>query len=264
MRRDFSGKTVVVTGAGGGLGRALCRRFGRAGARIGALDLVADTLDATAGELRRAGVEVATAVCDLTREDAVFAAFAELESRLGPTDVLVNNAGITHLKSFGRGETAAVRRVLEVNFLGAVHATAAAFDALVERRGLVIVITSVAGYAPLVGRTAYCASKHALHGFFDTLRSELRGSGAGVLLVCPSFIATPLRDGYRDEAAIDGRRQTVGADASPDAVAERIFAAAERGRRQISTGLVGRAAYWLHRLSPRLYEWVMLRKIRPE
>ncbi len=263
-RRRFGDHTVLITGAAGGLGTALARRFGRAGCRIGATDVRGEALADLAAELRHEGVTVATTAGDLTRESEAAAAVAELAARLGPVDVLINNAGITHLASFGTGESAAVRRVMEVNFLAAVHCTAAAFDHLVARRGLIIALSSVAGYAPLLGRAGYCASKHALHGFFDTLRAELRATGVEVLLVCPSFIATGLRDTYRDEARIGGRGQRVGAEDSPDAVAERIFRAAERGERQIATGRVGHAAFWLRRFAPRLYERLMVRRIRDE
>ena len=100
--------------------------------------------------------------------------------------------------------------------MGSVHCTSAAMDDLVSRRGLIIVISSVAGFAPLLGRSSYCASKHALHGFFDTLRLEQRATGVDVLMVCPSYIDTPIRRLYQDETPKDGKRQTVGSAASPD------------------------------------------------
>lgn len=265
-RRHFDGKTVLVTGAARGLGKALCVRFGgedgsggEGGARIAALDVDAPALEATAGELRAAGITIETAICDLRDEQATFDAACGLEERLGPIDVLIANAGVTHIEPFAPKETAAVRRLMEVNFLGAVHATAAVFDSIVARRGLIVAISSVAGYAPLVGRTAYCASKHALHGFFDTLRAELRGKGVQVLLVCPSSIATGLRDRYRATGEAD---PTVGGEDTPEAVADRIYRAARANRRMISVGRVGHLARWLHRFAPRLYERLMLRGTR--
>ncbi len=253
-RRRYEGKTVVVTGAARGLGKALAERFGRAGARVGGIDVLAEDLAAARDELRAAGVSAESATCDLADEAATAAAFRELREKLGPVDVLVNNAGITRVERFAAASSAAVRRVMEVNFLGAVHATAAAFDDLVARRGQIVVISSVAGFAPLWGRTGYSASKHALHGFFDTLRAELRGDGVEVLVVCPSFIAT----GIRGRPIAGGR---FGLEDRPEAVAARIFTAAERRRRFLATGRVGWLSFWVRRFAPRLYEALMRRSI---
>ncbi|MCG8460549.1 MAG: SDR family oxidoreductase [Holophagales bacterium] len=264
MGRSFAGKTVLVTGAAAGLGRALCHRFARAGARVGGLDVDATGLAQLERELD--GSSHAVAVADLAEGDAVEGAVAALVGRIGPVDTLVNNAGITHIRAFAPGEEAAVRRVMEVNFLGAVHATGACLRSIVERRGSIITISSVAGFAPLLGRSGYCASKHALHGFFDTLRLELRHTGVGVLVVCPSYIATDIRAGQDggDAPVDDGRSRVVGRQADPAAVADAVVRAAERGRRQLHVGRVGVAAHWLRRLAPRLYEHLMLRRVRDE
>lgn len=253
-RRTYDGKTVVVTGGARGLGQALCRRFGRAGARLGALDLLAEELAATRDALRAEGIVIETAVCDLSDEAATTAACGELRKRLGAAEVLVANAGMTHIRPFGPGESAAVRKVLEVNVLGAVHPVAALLDDLKAARGQIVVVSSVAGFSPLVGRTGYCASKHALHGFFDTLRAELRDDGVDVLLACPSSIATGIRETQSD-------RRAVGAEVSPATVADQIYSAARRRRRQVVIGRVGRAAFWLHRLAPRWYESLMRRQV---
>lgn len=260
-QRSFRDKTVLITGAAGGLGAALCRRFGQAGARIGALDLQAEALDALAEDLRQRGIHCATAACDISAATEVSTAIGQVEEPLGPTDVLINNAGITHRHPFGPGEADAVARVLAVNFTGSVHCTAAVFDQVVARRGLFVAISSVAGFAPLIDRSAYAASKHALHGFFNTLRTELRGTGVDVLLVCPSFIRTGLRDVIPQEN--DGDSWPVaGSVDSPEWAAEHIFHACVRGRRQISVGRVGHLSYWVYRFAPRFYEWLMIRRMR--
>ena len=253
-RRDFDGKTVIVTGAARGLGRALGKRFGDAGARVGGIDLAAEKLDAVTEELRAAGVTAAGAACDLVDEAATAATVGRLREELGPIEVLIANAGITHVRRFGAGEAAAVRRVTRVNFFGAVHAVAAAYDDLVARRGLIVAISSVAGYSPLVGRTGYSASKYALEGFCASLRAELHGTGVGVLVVRPSFIATGLQDS-------GGERNTFGAQDRPQDVAGQIYRAARRDRRYLTTGRIGGLSFWLHRFAPRLYEALMRRSM---
>lgn len=261
-RRRFRDRTVLVTGAAGGLGRALVERFSRAGARVGAVDVDADALRRAEESWRDPGRDdlataVATAVADLRNEGAVRRAVAEIEDRLGPVHALVNNAGISHIEAFAADQAGAVRRVMEVNYLGAVHATAACFDSVVEQRGLFVAVSSVAGFAPLVGRTGYAASKHALHGFFDTLRLELRGTGAGVLLVAPSYVAT----GIRRHQEVDDDDAGVRDEAAPEMVADCIVRAAERGRRFLPIGRVARISWWLRRWCPRLYERLMLRSM---
>ncbi len=266
--RDFSGRTVLITGAAGGLGRALCHRFAEAGARVAAVDVDASALSELKEELRALDAVAAFAEADLTDEPAIRQAVELLEMELGPVDTLICNAGITHLKNFAPDQCEAVRRVMEVNFLGSVHCTAACLGSIRANRGAIIVLSSVAGYAPLVGRTGYCASKHALHGFFDTLRCELRGTGIDISMICPSYIATGIRKRYEQSAdaapSAGDKGRTVGPEASPEWVAGQIFDAARSRRREIALGGVGRFSWWCRRLAPRLYERLMLRSIQSE
>ena len=262
--RRFDGRHVLISGAAGGLGRALCHRFAAAGARIGALDLHPEPLQTLADELSDGATAVATANADIAEEATCRRAIDALREELGPVDVLINNAGITHIRNFQGGEGAAVRRVMEVNFMGSVHCTEAALDDLIERRGMIITLSSIAGFAPLIGRSGYCASKHALHGFFNTLRLELRHSGVDVMLVCPSFIRTGIRQNFEDPQPVDGRRQSLGKGASPESVAELILQAARRRKRHITTGVLGHLSHWATRLVPRFYEAMMVRRIRDE
>jgi NAD(P)-dependent dehydrogenase (short-subunit alcohol dehydrogenase family) len=263
MARDFSGKTVVVTGAAGGLGRALCLRFAAAGARIVALDRDAAVLQELTSQL---GGNAIGCECDVSREEDCTRAVAEARRAFGGVDVLVNNAGITHRSAFATTRPEVIRRVMEVNFFGALHCTHAALEDLLARHGMVIAVSSVAGFAPLIARTGYAASKHALHGFFDSLRSELHAEGVDVMLVCPSFIASGI-----DRAALggDGRqaaapRRTTGAEATPDEVAARILEAARRCRRLCLPATTSCLAWWLSRIAPRFYERQMLERVGAE
>lgn len=261
-QRDFKGNNVLVTGAAGGLGKTLCDSFAHCGARIAALDLQPEPLQDLAEDLRQKGHDVATATADVAKEDEVMTAVSSLRQELGGLDVLINNAGITHVRNFRRDESAAIQRVMEINFMGSVHCTAAVLDDLIERQGMIITLSSVAGFAPLIGRTGYSASKHALHGFFNTLRLELRHTGVDVMLVCPSFIRTNIRQNSDTKPTADGHRQSIGQGASPESVAEIIVHAARRRRRQITTGTLGHLSYWANRLVPRFYETMMLRSFR--
>ena len=266
MRRSFSGATVVVSGAGSGLGRALAFRFARGGARIVALDRDSGAVAAVAGELSQAGFEALACCCDITDASACQAAIDRTVERFGRIDVLVNNAGISHRSAFAATATAVLRRVVEVNLFGAINLTRPALPALQQARGLIIAVSSVAGFTPLIARTGYAASKHALHGFFESLRTELTPDGIDVMMVCPSFIATGID---RNALGPDGGAAThaqvvIGRRLQPDDVADRVFRGAERSSRLLLIGRTARTAWWVSRLAPSLYERIMARKLQGE
>jgi NAD(P)-dependent dehydrogenase (short-subunit alcohol dehydrogenase family) len=265
-RRDFAQCVVVVTGGGSGLGAAYARRFARAGARLALLDVDAASAGAVAAELSARGSEAVAMSCDVRDEGACREALTSLIRRFGGIDVLVNNAGITHRSAFAETEMAVYRRVMEVNFFGSLHCTKAALPSLIERGGLIVAVSSIAGLAPLYGRTGYAASKHAVQGFFSSLRAELAPQGVDVLIVCPGFTATGI-----GAAALagDGRpvrhpQSTVGRVAEPEAVADAVYHAACRGDRLLVLSAVGKTTYLLQRLSPVLYERIMARALRRE
>lgn len=264
--RNFQGKVVVVTGAAGGLGRALCVRFAAAGSKIVALDRDAKALADLLDYLHAQGATAVADVCDVSLEQDCRRAIAGAIREFGGIDVLANNAGITHRSAFAHTRSDVIRRVMAVNFFGALDCTYAALSSLIDRRGMIIVISSVAGFAPLIARTGYAASKHALHGFFDSLRTEVEPLGVKVMVACPSFIQTGID---KNALAGDGNlashpQSIVGTRATPDVIAGKIFAAATRSRRRLLPDIVSRSSWWLSRLAPRIYEWQMSRKLGQE
>ena len=268
--RNFGGQCVVITGAAGGLGQALVQAFLQAGANVVALArdaLALYALQGAVGEHTPAyTASLLTLACDVTQLADCEAAMAQATARFGGIDVLINNAGIAHRSAFADTQVDVLRRVMDVNFFGAVHCTHAAMASLRQRRGMVIAISSVAGFSPLIGRTGYAASKHALHGFFDSLRTEVQDEGVDVLIVCPSFIDTGI-----DRAALGANgqpaahaRQTTGATTPPAAVASALLQAAQQRRQLLLFSPTAKAAWWLSRLWPRQYAAIMKRRLQAE
>lgn len=261
-----AGPRVVITGAAGGIGSALARRFVRAGAIVGLLDRDRSGLDSLATALRDLGGQALPIQCDVTRWEDCRAAIGTVLDAYGDLDVLINNAGITHLSRFGNTDVGVFRTVMDVNFFGAVHATRAALDSLRRSRGVIAVISSVAGFSPLAGRSGYSASKHALHGLFESLRAELYGSGVHVMMVCPGFTDTGIG---RHALGADGGparalRTTVGKAADPDDVADAIYRGVVARRRLLVLSPVGKLAFFVSRLAPAAYERLMARQLLRE
>jgi NAD(P)-dependent dehydrogenase (short-subunit alcohol dehydrogenase family) len=265
-RRDVAGKVVLITGAAGGLGAALCRRYAAGGARIAALDLDAARLETQVAALRAMGAQALALPVDITDPGAGRAAVAAAVAHFGALDGLINNAGVSHRSLLQDTDPSVIRRVMEVNFFGAANLTLAALPHLVARRGFLVTISSVAGFSPLTGRTGYAASKHALHGFFDSLRSEVEGAGVAVTLVCPSFIASGIAAAATDGngAPVSSQRLALGGESLPEDVAALIFDAVAEERELLLPDGTARKAWWLSRLAPRLYARIMKRRVGGE
>ncbi len=259
-RLDIGGRSVVITGAAGGIGRALAWRFREAGARLALLDRDESGLAALDAWL---GGGQLTIPCDVTSAEACATAIERVVADRGGVDVVIANAGITHVSRFADTDADVLRRVMDVNFFGAVHTVRAALPSLIEGRGQIVVLSSVAGIAPLALRTGYAASKHALHGCFESLRTELRGTGVGVTMVCPSFVRTGIGDhalGPHGGAAALPRTET-GSPAEPSDLAAAVFDATVRRRRLLLHSPTAKLSYVVDRVWPSAYERIMARRI---
>jgi len=256
-------RIIVVTGAASGIGAAICRRFGRENTKIAMLDMDEAALNGQTAALQAKGQEAFPIACDVTREESCARAMEDVIKRYGGIDILVNCAGTTLRAAFVDCTVSVLRKVMDVNFFGYVNCTKAALPSLIERKGSIVVISSIAGFVPLLGRTGYCASKHALHGFFNTLRAELKQTGVHVMIVCPGFTKTNLQS--RALAGDGGRarepRTRYGKESSPDTVAEAVYKGVLSRKRWIVLTAVGRISRLLFTLSPALYDRMMIRNL---
>src|SRR5690242_1778961 len=183
MKKDFIGKTVVITGASAGLGRAMAREFAKHGANVGLIARGIDGLKAANAEVEELGGQSYIAQCDVSNAGAVEEAALKIEAHFGSIDVWINNAMISVFGPFKKMEAKEFERVTDVTYLGQVYGTAAALKTMLPKnKGTIILIGSALAYRGIPLQSAYCGAKHAIHGFFESLRSELIRDNSNVKL----------------------------------------------------------------------------------
>ncbi len=190
-----SSPVALITGTASGIGRSLAHRLAREGYAIAALDRHETGLRSLADEFHSKNQRLAWALADVTDPTELLRAVAQLESQLGPTDLLVANAGIGLETSGLKYDIAAMNQVLNVNLLGVSNSIGAVLPGMVERRrGHIVGISSIASYRGLPRMLAYCASKAGVNSILDGMRVELRPIGIHVTTICPGWIRTPLTE----------------------------------------------------------------------
>ncbi|MBW7900511.1 MAG: 2-hydroxycyclohexanecarboxyl-CoA dehydrogenase [Rhodocyclaceae bacterium] len=196
--KGIKGKVVIVTGGAGGIGAAICRRFAEAGAKVAVFDLDGEAAAAVAAGINAQGGEAAAFAMDLTRQEAVLAAVAAAEKRLGPIDVLVNNAGWDKAAPFLKTDKALWEKIVAVNLYGALYMHHAVLPGMAERgAGRVVNIASDAARVGSSGEAVYAFCKGGLVSFSKTIARELARKQIGINIVCPGPTDTAL---FRDFA----------------------------------------------------------------
>jgi dehydrogenase/reductase SDR family protein 7B len=186
-------KVVVITGGSSGIGKALAEVFGRNGSRILITGRNKTDLDQAVADLQQQGIHANGITADASVEADNYKMAAEAKRLYGRIDVLINNAGISMRALFEDLDLAVVKKVMDINFYGALYATHACMPEILKNKGSVVGISSIAGYRGLPGRVGYSASKFALNGFLEVLRTEMLHRGVHVLTACPGFTASNIR-----------------------------------------------------------------------
>lgn len=186
-------KVVIITGGSSGIGKALAHEFGRHGSRILITGRNEQELDLAVSELQAQGITISGLRSDVSIEADNKSMAQEAIRRYGTIDVLINNAGISMRALFSEVDIDVVKKVMDINFYGVLYATKYCLPEITKNKGSIVGISSIAGFRGLPGRTGYSASKFALNGFLEVLRTELLKTGVHVLTACPGFTASNIR-----------------------------------------------------------------------
>ena len=264
MATGFEGKTIIITGASEGIGRALALDLAGQRARLALAARSADRLEELSRDCEARGAEAITVTCDVSAEADCQRLVEETVARFGALDALVANAGRTMWSEFEALEDLRViEQVMAVNYFGAVYCIRAALPHLRRSGGRLAAIASVAGLTGVPARSGYCASKHALIGFCDSLRIELADSDVSVTVVAPDFVVSEIH------------RRALGSDGQPlgqspmqedkimtaERCAELIVDAMAKRRRLLVTSARGRLGRWLKLIAPGLIDRIARKAI---
>jgi NADP-dependent 3-hydroxy acid dehydrogenase YdfG len=249
---------VVITGASAGVGRATVRAFADAGYDVALIARGEAGVAGAAEEVRAAGRRALELPLDVADADAVEAAAERTEHELGPIDVWVNDAMLSVFSPVKQMRADEYRRVTEVAYLGYVHGTLAAYRRMAARdRGVIVQVGSALAYRSIPLQSAYCAAKHAIAGFTDSLRCELihDHSHVRVTMVNMPALNTPQFDWVRSR--LRGKGQPVPPIFEPEVAARAILHAAEHPRRELQVGRSTYLALWGQKLAPGLLDWYL-------
>ena len=193
MKQLFKDKVVVITGASKGIGAAAAMEFAENGSKVVLAARSESDLAEVVAEIRSKNQEAFYVVTDVSVESDCKILIEKAVEKYGTIDILVNNAGISMRAVFIKTELSVLKRLMDINFWGTVYCTKYALPYLIENKGSLVGVSSVAGFHGLPGRTGYSASKFAMHGFLETIRIENLKKGLHVMIIAPGFTATEIR-----------------------------------------------------------------------
>lgn len=251
-------EVVVITGASAGVGRATVRAFAKEGARIGLLARGKDGLEAARREVEALGGKALVVPTDVSDPEQVEAAAAAVEEEFGPIDIWVNDAMVSVFSPVKEMTAEDYRRVTEVNYLGYVYGTLSALRRMLPRdKGVVVQVGSALAYRGIPLQSAYCASKHAIQGFNDSLRAELiyDGSNVRVTMVQMPALNTPQFNWVKTR--LPRKPQPVPPIYQPEVAAEAIVYAARHDQRELYVGFMTSFILVMNKFFPGIGDWYL-------
>lgn len=237
MKKVDRDTVVVITGASGGVGRATARAFARRGAKIALLARGTDGLEGAKEEVELLGGSALVLPTDVSQFDQVQSAADRAENELGPIDIWINNAMVSMYSPFLKMSPDEFRHIADVTFLGSVHGTRCALDKMVPRnRGKIIQVGSALAFRSIPLQSAYCASKHALQGFIESLHTELLHQKIDIGLTMVNMPALNTTQFVWTKNRMPHKARPTGTIFQPEVAADAILFAAENDRREIMVG----------------------------
>jgi short-subunit dehydrogenase len=252
---NFKNKVVLITGASSGIGKACAIELAKRGANLVLAARQYVTLCELTAELEKEFKIKAIAVqTDVSQEEDCKLLIKQALVTFGKIDILINNAGLSMRALFNDLDLAVLKNLMDVNFWGTVYCTKYALPEILKTQGTIVGVSSIAGYRGLPGRTGYSASKFAMNGFMEALRTELLKTGVHVMVACPGFTASNIRvsalaqDGqaHGETSMEEGKMMTA------EAVAESIINGIAAGKRTLVMTGQGKLTVWLNKLLPAL------------
>jgi len=261
---EYKNKTVWITGASSGIGRALAEKFSKENANVVLSSRNKSELESLKSELENYQNKVSIEVLDLTAQHTFEEVVSRVISEFGSIDLLINNGGISQRSLVEETGLDVDRKLMEVNFFGTVALTKAVLPYMLKQgNGQIAVVTSIVGKFGFPLRSAYSASKHALQGFFDTLRAETQDRGIKVSIIIPGRIKTNISLGAIVADGTTHGKMDEGQDTgmSAEDAAEKIFSSLKREKKEILVGRKELIMVYIRRFFPCLY-YRMVSKIK--
>ncbi|HLZ17780.1 MAG TPA: SDR family oxidoreductase [Cyclobacteriaceae bacterium] len=259
-------KVVVITGGSSGIGRALAEVFGKNGSKILITGRNKADLEKAVSEIGSKGILIRGFAADASLADDNKRMAAEAIKHFGRIDVLINNAGISMRALFEDLDLDVVKKVMDINFYGALYATKSCLPEITKNRGSVIGISSIAGFRGLPGRVGYSASKFALNGFLEVLRTEMMYRGVHVLTACPGFTSSNIRNrALTKDGTVQGESpREENKMMSADECAGHIYRATLKKKNFLILTTQGKLAVWLNKLLPSLADKLVYNALAKE
>ncbi len=264
-RFEFPQKVILITGASSGIGRELARQLASQGAWLCLAARDEARLNAVKAECETLGGKALVVPTDVSRQDQCETLIRRCVEAYGRIDALINNAGVTMWARFDEvDDISPFEQIMRTNYFGSLYCTHYALPYLKQSRGLIVGISSLAGRNGIPTRSAYAASKHAMAGFFDTIRIELAGSGVSVVMIYPGFVTSEVRQrAYGPDGKPLGKSPVrEGEVMSVETCSRLILRAMSRRQREEVMTLRGKLGLWLKLIAPGLVDRIALKAIQ--
>lgn len=249
-------KVVIITGGSSGIGKACAQVFGENGSKVVITGRNQSKLDEASQELKAKGIEVLAVVADVALEEDNKKLIDQTIKEFGQIDVLINNAGISMRSLFDDCELSVIKKVMDINFYGTVYCTKYALPHIKQTKGSIIGISSIAGYRGLPARTGYSSSKFAMQGFMEALRTELLKTGVHVLVACPGFTESNIRNTalVSDGSSQGESPRDEGKMMTSEEVANHIYKATIKRKRDLVLTGQGKLTVFLNKFLPKFMD----------